>query len=608
MANITSSSTKLNISQLDFDTIKAALQEYLQSQPAFSDYNFAGSGLSVILNILSYNTHYLSYYLNMIANEMYLDSADRRANIVSIAKQLGYTPRSRKSAQALINIVITPPISPTPPSTLVIPSSTTFNTVVNGTNYTFITLQTISVPYDNIHNQYVANNVAINEGVPYLYQYTVSTSNPVLYMIPNPNVDISTLTVSVQESSESALLTTFIQENDITLLGSTSNVYYLQEDDDEEYEVYFGDNILGVSLVDGNIVYLSYLACNADYPNGAYIFTVSGNIGGYSNITVTTVNAAAGGSEREDPDSIRFSAPKNYQTQNRAVTASDYKNIILNQYPNVSSVAVWGGENNVPPQYGTVFISLNPVSGYVITELTKQSISSNILQSRNIVSIIPTLVDPAFVYLVINSTVKYNAQATGATSGQIQVLVNSTIQNFGVTYIGDFGDIFRYSLLTKLIDASEPSITNDLTTIQMQIRFHPVYNAIDNYTLAFSNGILPNTLSSTTFIDTADPNYVNGQQYYFNDDGKGNIRTYKFVGPILTYTNLNSGTINYTTGTVTLTNFRPASVIDPTQILKITVSPVINDITPIFNQILLIDPADINISMLVNTPVGSPLG
>lgn len=608
MAIITSSSTKLNISALDFDTIKQALRTYLESQSAFTDYDFEGSGLSVILNILSYNTHYLSYYLNMIANEMYLDSADRRENIVSIAKQLGYTPRSRKSAQAMVNIVVVPPLSPTPPSTLVIPINTPFNTTVNGSNYTFVTTQTISVPYDSMHNQYAANNVVINEGIPYTFKYTVNTLNPIPYIIPNPNVDTETLNVSVQQSSESSLITTFTLEEDITTLDSKSNVYFLQEIDDAQYEVYFGDGILGVSLVDGNLVYLSFLACNADAPNFANIFTVSGNIGGYSNITVTTVNPAAGGAERESTDSIRFTAPKNYQTQNRAVTASDYQNIILKEYPDVDSVAVWGGETNVPPKYGTVFISLKPTAGYVITELTKQSISKNILQSRNVVSIIPTVVDPVYLYLVVNSIVKYNAQSTLNNSGQIETLVNTAIQNFAETYIGHFGDIFRYSLLTKLIDGAEPSITNDLTTIQMQMRFHPAYNAIDNYVFPFANSIVPGTMSSTAFIDTADHNFVSGQQYFFDDDSNGNIRTYKFVGPTKTYTNLNAGTIDYTLGTITLTNFRPSSVVDTSQFLNITVTPLINDITPIFNTIIVIDPADIGITMIVNSPTGSPLG
>lgn len=599
MAN-SSSSTKLNISELDFDAIKSALQTYLSSQSEFTDYNFAGSGLSVLLNILSYNTHYLSYYLNMVANEMYLDSADRRENIVSIAKQLGYTPTSRRSSAALVNLVITPPMSPTPPANITIPKNTIFNSSVNGTTFTFVTLIPITVSYNAGPNNYVANNVPIYEGVLYTYQYTVNTSDPVKYVIPNSNVDTSKLTVTVQDSSMSSLLTTFTLADDITVLNGTSNAYFLQEIDNSQYEVYFGDGILGNALVDGNIVILNYLACDADIPNYANIFTSASPIAGYSNVVVTTVNPAAGGAERESSDSIRFVAPKFYQTQKRAVTADDYSTILLTQYPNASSVAVWGGETMTPPQYGKVFISLKPVNGYVITETTKQLIVSNILQGSNIVSIIPVVVDPSYIYLVVNSLVKYNAPATSLSSGQLQTNVIDTINSFGDNSIGQFGDIFRYTQLTRAIDATDPSITNDLTTILMQMRFVPRLNISDNYTILFSNAISPGTLTSATFIDSTDPYYVSGQLYNFDDNGLGVVRTYKFVGPVKTYTNQNSGTINYTTGTVTLASFKPSSITDTTGSLDITVQPSVNDIVPSQNQIIVIDPADVVVNMQVN--------
>src|ERR1035441_5221826 len=289
MAN-SSTSTKLNISELDFDAIIQALTVYLQSQSEFTDYNFAGSGLRVILNILAYNTHYLSYYLNMVANEMFLDSADRRENIVSIAKQLGYTPTSRKSAQATINLTITPPVSPTPPATLTIPRFTPFNTVVNGTSYTFVTVQALTVNYDGTNNRYVANNVQVFEGIPFTFRYTVSTSNPVKYVIPSPNTDTSQLSVQIQDSSMSSLLTTFNLVSDLNVLNGTTNVFFLQEGDNTQYEVYFGDGILGKALVDGNVVNLNYIVCSGDAPNYANVFTAAGNIGSYSNIVVSTVN------------------------------------------------------------------------------------------------------------------------------------------------------------------------------------------------------------------------------------------------------------------------------------------------------------------------------
>jgi hypothetical protein len=597
-----SSSTKLSLSSLDFDGIKNNLIAYLQSQTEFSDYQFAGSGLNVILNILAYNSTYLAYYLNFVANESFLDSADRRENIVSIAKQLGYTPTSRKSAQAIINIKIIPPNNSNPTITLVIPKYTTFNTNVSGINYTFVTTQTYSVDYDSVNNCYSANNISIFEGIPYTFQYTVSTSNPIKYVIPSPNIDTSQLTVQIQDSALSTSLTTFNLINDLNVLNGTSNVFFLQEGDNMQYEVYFGDGILGKSLIDGNIVNLNYIICNADLPNYANTFAVSGNIGGYSNIIVTTINPASGGAERETNDSIRFNAPQNYQTQNRAVTASDYETIITREYPNVDSVAIWGGETNNPPKYGTVFISLKPVSGYVITNLTKQNIVTNILQSRNIVSIVPVIVDPDYTYLVINSIVKYNDQSTILSSGQLQNNVLNTIQNFSITNIGHFGDIFRYSQLANVIDNTDPSISNNLTTVLLQKRIIPDFNNIVNYTLQFSNSLIPGTLTSDSFVDSQDQNYSLGELYYFDDDENGNIRIYKYKGSVKSYTNIKAGIISYDTGTIVLNSFKPSVVTNASQNLGITVQPLINDVTPIQNQIIVIDPLNITINMKVNSP------
>jgi len=598
-----STSNKFSIVNLDFDSIKSSLINFLSGQPEFTDFSFAGSGLQAILNLLAYNTAYLGFYLSMVSNEMFLDSAARRENVVSIAKEIGYTPVSRKSAQALINLVVTPPVSPTPPAFLTLPGGIAFNTIVSGNNYFFNTTQTVTVPL--ISGSYTFTNLPINEGIYYTYRHTVDTANPVLYIIPNSGIDTSTLIVNIQESSESALLTTFSLSTDLTILDSTSNVYWLQEDNDEQYEVYFGDGILGTQLQDGNIVLLNYLSCNADAPNGANIFTISGDIGGYSNIVITTVNTAAGGAERETVDQIRFSAPKNYQAQNRCVTVNDYATIIEREYPNIDSVSVWGGETNNPPQYGTVFLSLKPVSGYTITEATKQSIITNILSPRNIVSIIPTIVDPDYIYLIVNSIVKYNAQNTSNSSGTIQTLVVTAIQNFAEEYVGHFNDIFRYSLLTRLIDASEPSITNDLTTIMMKKKFEPVLNLANNYTVSFSNACIPGTLTSATFVDVTDITYVSGQLYYLDDDENGNIRTYKYVGAIKTYTKLNTGTINYTTGQIILNNFDPSAVTDSSGYLDIIVQPLVNDVVPLENNIIVIDDSDITVSMVANQSLGS---
>ena len=596
---------KLNISELDNDAIIAALQSYLEGQAEFVDFDFEGSGMKVLLRLLAYNTHYLSYYLNMVANEMYIDSADRRESIVSIAKQLGYTPGSRTSARAMVDLDITPPVSPTPPARITIDAGTMFTSSKDGVTYNFVTRDALSVDLVG-GTHYPVEDVELREGTPFTYKFTVSGSDQ-RFIIPNSGVDTDTIVVRVQESGVSSLLTTYSLADDITGLSPTTTSYFIQEVEDGLFEVYFGDGILGKALEDGNIVYIDYLNCNADGPNGCRVFTAATTVGGYGTVAITLVDAAAGGAERESTTSIKFAAPKNYQVQNRAVTADDYKAIITRDYPNVSSVAVWGGETNVPPIYGKVFLSLKPVSGYVITENTKQTVVREILASRNIVSIIPVIIDPEYIYVKITSTVKYNAQSTTLTSDAVKALAITAIEDFADSNVGQFDRVLRYSNLTRAIDDSEPAITNNLTAIQMQKRFAPRVDITDQYTLQFQNAITPGTLTSTAFVDTLDPSQVEGDLYFFddlnNDDGTGTVRTYKFAGTARLYTKANSGSVNYATGVVTLTTFCPSDVEAETGILHVTVTPLLNDIVPLRNNIIVLEDADITVTMQANTGV-----
>lgn len=593
-------STKLVISELDFDAIKASLISFLQAQSEFQDYNFAGSGMQVILNILAYNTHYLSFYLNMIANEMYLDSADRRDSVTSIAKQLGYTPRSRKSATAVLNVTITP--TGMPPAFITIEKNTIFSTSINGINYTFITPVATTLSYNGGSNNYVAPTLTVVEGVPLSFKWTYNISNPVRFIIPNDSADTSSLLVRVQTSIGNTTLTTFTPATDVNDLNGDSAVYFLQEVQNGQFEVYFGDGILGKALDDGNLVFVDYINTHGADANFANVFTASQPLGGFTNIVISTVNASYGGAERETTDSIRFTAPKNFETQNRAVTGDDYKTIIKRDYPNVDSVAVWGGQDMVPPQYGKVFLSLKPVSGYAVTENTKQTIITTILGTHNIVSIIPVIIDPDFIFIIVNCLVKYNAENTTLTADQIKSLVITTIENFGSDDIGQFDRIFRYSQLTREIDATESSITNDLTTIQMQKRFQPRLNVQDNYVIDFANSILPGSISSNSFVNTGDPTFIGGDVYFFDDDGNSTLRIFKFVGIVKTYTTSNAGTVDYAAGTVTLVKFNPSSVVDTASQLRITATPQANDITPIRNNIIEIDPTQITVNMQVNSP------
>jgi hypothetical protein len=594
---------KLNIAELDFDAIVLALKDYLRSQSEFTDYDFEGSGLSVITRLLAYNTHYLSYYLNMIANEMYLDSAEQRESIVSIAKQLGYTPRSRHAATAKVNLTITPTPTPPPPASITIDRGTKFNTSRDGKNYTFVTTQAYTVNYDESNNRYVASDVTLREGKLFTHRYTVNTTTPERYLIPNAGVDTNTVIVRVKDNIGSSTITTYSLANDITELNGNSTVYFIQEVEEGKYEVYFGDGVIGKELENGNVVYIDYLVCNADQPNYCKIFTPAAQVGGYSSVVVALVDAAFGGAEREDVESIRFAAPKNYEAQNRAVTVEDYKTILTRDYPNVDSVAVWGGENEDPPQYGKVFLSLKPVSGFVVTENTKGTIIKDVLKRRNIVSIIPVIKDPEYIFIKVNSLVKFDAENTVRTADQIKQLVIDEILNFGTDSIGKFDRILRYSKLTRRIDAVELAITNNLTTIQMEKRFKPRLGSVDDYKLQFGNAFVPGTLTSGAFVDTLDPSFVSGDKYYFDDNGSGILRVYKFIGTTRKYTKPSAGTVDYTTGTITLTKFKPQDVLDTNKELRITVNPLTNDIIPVRNNIIIIEGSDVTVNMQANSPI-----
>lgn len=594
---------KLNISELDFDAIVQALKNYLRSQSEYTDYDFEGSGLSVILRLLAYNTHYLSYYLNMIANEMFLDSADKRESIVSIAKQLNYTPRSRRSATAVVNLVITPPASPPPPAKITINKGTKFNTSIDGKNFTFVTPEAVTVDYNPVTGKYHANNVVLKEGKEFTHKFIVNTASPQRYVIPNNTIDTTSLVVRVQKSAVNSETTVYSLADDINELNSHSTVYFLQEVEEGKYEVYFGDGIIGKSLEDGNILFLDYRTSSGPDANYAKIFTPASTVGGYSNVAVTLVSAAYGGAEREDTESIRFAAPKNYEAQNRAVTVEDYKTLIARDYPNVDSVAVWGGEDEEPPKYGKVFLSLKPVSGYVITENTKQTIVKKILGRRNIVSIIPEIVDPEYIFIKINSLVKFDAETTSLTADQIKEQVLEAINLFGQTEVGKFDRSLKYSKLIRTIDSVNPAITNNLTSLEFEKRFSPRLNVSDDYILDFFNAFVPGTLSSTAFIDTLDPSYVVGDKYYFDDDGNGTIRVYKFIGTTRFYVKQNAGKIDYEKGRISILKFRPQDAVDPSKVLKVSVKPRSNDIIPVHNNIIIIEPADVSVTMQVNTPV-----
>lgn len=576
-------SKRIQVSELDFDQIKGNLKNFLKGQNQFSDYDFEGSGLSVLLDVLAYNTHYNALYTNLAVNEMFLDSASKRASVVSIAKTLGYTPSSVRSARAKINMAVNNPNQS--PSTLTLPKYSPFSTIISGANYTFYTLSEYTII--PVNGTYTFTNVELIEGNPLAFNYTVADGQQ--YIIPNQYADISTLNVRVQESSISDTFTTFTAATSLVQLASDSNVYFIKEIDGGLYELIFGDSIISAGLTNGNIVHLEYFVSGGVVGNGARQFTYNGIslIGGSP--LITTIDIGAGGVDIETIDSIKYNAPRLYAAQNRAVTPDDYKALIYAGYNYIQSVSVWGGEDNTPPVYGKTYICAKPYNANKLTQQQKSDILTTLLASRSVVSITPEIVDPEFLNIALDVTVYFNDRKTIRTASEIASIVTSTILNYDDSKLQRFDGVFRFSELSRLIDTSEPAIVSNITTVLMRRKVSPRYNVSAEYTLnminpVYSAGVPEEAVSSTGF-------YVYGSEeiHYLEDDGLGNIRLYYNVasnsatGSTRFIVNPSIGTIDYANGLLNIRNLNITGLADIDW--EITFKPQSNDIVSAYTQI-----------------------
>jgi len=592
--------TKLDISQLDFDGIKDNLKTFLSQQDEFTDYDFEGAGMNVLLDTLAYNTHYLAYNANMLANEMYLDSADQRTSVVSLAKQVGYTPRSANSAKATIDVVVNNASG----ASLTMARGTKFTTTVDSTNYSFVNNSSISItPIDGI---YKFSNLDIFEGTYLNYKYTANTTDTdQRFIIPNDNVDTTTLTVKVQESSSDTTTNTYKLASGVTGIDSTSKVYFLQEVEDGRFEVYFGDGVLGESIKDGNIIILDYITCNRAEANGASAFTLSGSIGNFSNVTITTLNNASNGDDPETIKSIKYNAPRDYSAQDRAVTAEDYKVLVKSLYANAQSVQVYGGEDAAIPDYGKVYISIKAKSGSNLTVATKVSLVAS-LKSFAVASVIPVIIDPETTFIILETTFKFDSNQTTKDISTIETNVINAISSYNTDTLENFTGMFRYSAVTKTIDEAETSILSNITKVKMYKFITPTLDSGLKYTLSFNNALYnPHSghnsgaggiVSSTGFKISGDDT----NEHFLDDDGAGNIRVYYLSGTTRIYTNSTYGTIDYTAGEIILTssNITSISNVDGSSSarIRVTVLPSSNDIVPVRNQVLSIDTANSTVS------------
>jgi hypothetical protein len=597
--------SNLRIAELDFDQIKTNLKTFLKAQSEFTDYDFEGSGLSTLLDILAYNTHYNAYLANMVVNEMFLDSAVKRSSAVSIAKHLGYTPVSARGSVANLDIVVTSPSNL--PAVLTMDRYTPFTSTVDGVVYTFLNTQAKTAL--RVGTTYTFSNVDVTEGTLLSYSYVVTDTTPnAKYEIPNSAVDTTTILVSVQTSSSDTTTTTYTLSTDITGLDDTSKVYFLEQNPQGNYQIYFGDGVIGESLSSGNIITVRYMVATGSAVNVSSTvsqsFTAGTTIGGSSSIAITVNSNSTGGADAESITSIKFNAPRINASKNRAVTATDYEALILANYAGAESVSVWGGEDNDPPYYGRVIISLKPYSNFTISDATKESIANNILKSKQGITVTPVFVDPVLFFVNLTAAIKYNSSITTLSSEQIRAQVETTITNFFTNNVQKFNKNYTHSALTKDILSTNSSITSALLTLKMQRRIIPVLNTSNLFTgdtaVKFRNPLKPGSILSsfffisvsgvTTLVKITDlPNDSPP-----SDSGSGILRLVNIVNDTIVSSNV--GTVDYGTGIITLTGITPTGI--PAGVTDIRISGSIQEanynLTVSRNEILLLDDTTTN--------------
>jgi hypothetical protein len=491
---------RLRVTELDFDTIKNNLKAFLNQQSEFTDYDFEGSGLSVLLDILAYNTHYNAYYLNMVANEAFLDTAQLRDSVVSHAKTLGYVPYSKKAPSARINFTVQS--SSANNGFMTLPTGFGFlSNQIDGTSYNFVVLDDVIVSKAN--SQYYFENVDIYEGQLVTYNFVLDEqSNPKqIFTLPDPNIDTTTIKVSVTPSSGNTQVTVYNLVNDVLDVTSTSEVYYLQEDKNGKFQIYFGNNIIGRKIPDGATVSVRYLVTNGLVANKANNFigtsSLTDSLGeSINSFVIDNVSAAAGGSERESIDEIKFNSASQFTTQNRLVTFKDYESYLRQNYPAIENLSVWGGEDETPPVFGKVFISIKPKTNFFLTETEKQRIVTEIIKPKSIVSIEAQIVEPQFLYVIVRSYVEYDKNKTTQSPDAIKNAIRNAILIYNSTSLSDFGSVLVLSKLQDSIDGVNlNAIRGSETIIKLQKRFEPDLTVAKNYTINFNNELYRGTLN-----------------------------------------------------------------------------------------------------------------
>ena len=609
----------ISINSIDFDNIKSNLKAYLQSQDTFQDYNFEGAGINILLDILAANTHYQAFYANMVANEAFLDSCRTVESAASISKHLNYVPRSYRGAITYINAYYNnlttdqknTIINGTP---LYLGRGTIFTArSYNGRSMSFVATDNYKIEY--LSGEFVAPNVEIKQGSYKSITYIVDNDNEALhYVIPEANVDTTSLIVRVQKSATNTSDSEYVWSlsQDINLANSESRIFFVQRYD-KKFEIYFGDGILGKKPDNGNLVSITYLITEGESGNGigrnetslVQTFTCATDTSVTAKIVPNddgTYPVTYGGANLEELSSIKYYAPKNYQAQDRAVTAEDYRTLIARDYSEgADSVFVWGGEDNDPPIYGKVFISLKPTNALKFTQAEKLSIAKNIIKTKNLISITPEIVDPEYISLIINCNVSYNSNKTSYTAKTLQQIIALSILAYGETYLDRFDKSFRYSSFLSYIDDINDSILSSDVDINLMKNIEPVFNVNNNYTVHFDNELFHPVDGYNSILSSNGFGYIdssgNDVDCYLEDDGYGIVNIYKTVDQQKVYVKENAGTIDYDTGKIVLLNFRPTRLVDVIDSeIQLTVIPKKRDVLSRRNQIIIIQYDNITVT------------
>jgi hypothetical protein len=591
--------TSVSLVDLDFETIKSNLKTYLKrSDSPFKDVDFEGSNISQLLDVLSYNTYLNSFYLNMVASEMFLDTAQLRDSVVSHAKELNYTPRSYQSAQAQVSFVVTPSIAM---GALVVPKGTTFTAKVGSNNYSFATSESTTLTLNG--NGQFAANLAIYEGTYVTDSFVYNASNTSQrFVLSNPTVDTRSLTVTVIEDNGASALV-YTKSSSLLGLNSNTQCYFLQPAENSQYEIVFGDGVVGRVPKNGSVVSIEYRTCNGELPNSARYFDIDGSISGQSNISsISTVSIATGGAVNEPIESIKLNAPRHYQNQERAITSSDFETLLSTNFPEIQAVSAYGGEDIAPPQYGKVFIAVDNKDLDGAPDSAKQRYY-NFIKPRSPLSIDPVFIDPEFIKIEAQCLVRYNVNVSTLQASDIATLVKSTISNYNATKLNGFKKTLRYSRLLEAINDTHSSILSaDLYTIPYKklpvVPGVPFNDIIDFgfalstvYTISYDDYVR----SDVKAVYSMSFNY-GGRLCTIQDDRNGNVGIYTAEGTDANTLLVNIGTVDYTTGRVVITDLT-IDALDGDHV-HLYVNPLERDITSGKNYILQIDEDDIEVDVV----------